>query len=241
MSDNINERLAQEARESLAAADLSAQLQQWRDQPPAPQGGGNKRLWLIILLAILGLGIALGWWLTNKNAATQPLPLPAEQSAPGLPEEEQTDPSAPKLVFHPNLALALATYRAPDFTADLRGSTAAGPDALQQARLALSANRPAEAFEALQQAPPEYETDADYLRAHALFRLQKYSQSAVIFGKLRSSVRYGEAAQWYEILAMLPYYERRKAFIMNRLKLIAGDSGHTFQAEAQDLIGKIVQ
>ncbi len=140
----------------------------------------------------------------------------------------------------PYLALALATYQQPDFAAGIRNNPPVNQSDLNNARKALADHQPADALEALQQAPAEYATDANYLRAHALFQLAQYPQSAVIFGKLRSSARYGEVAQWYELLAMLPYYERRKAFFMNRLKVIADEDGHIFQTEAKALLGKMV-
>jgi hypothetical protein len=133
------------------------------------------------------------------------------------------------------LALAQTSYQAPDFTADIRGNAPKVQDALNDARRALADHRPVDALDVLQQAPAEYQSDADYLRAHALFAQKKYAQSAALFGQLTSSSRYGEAAQWYGILALLPGFEHNKALVLDRLKAISDDNGHTYQREATRL------
>lgn len=238
MSEKTNERLENEAREALVAADLSAKMKQWRGAPPPPSGGTG---WLRLLIMLLAFGGA-AWWFWPQTKVTQtpapappaspstPVPAPSAPAAPAAPEPMAGKPGSNKY-----LALAQTSYQAPDFTADIRGDVPRVQDALNDARRALAEHRPADALEALQQAPAEYQTDADYLRAHALFAQRKYAQSATVFGQLRGSVRYGEAAQWYEILALLPGFEHNKALVLDRLKTIADDNGHTFQREATRL------
>ncbi|MEO6038072.1 MAG: hypothetical protein ABIQ93_06635 [Saprospiraceae bacterium] len=246
MSDKINEEwLEHEARESLVATDLSAKMKQWGGRPLGEGGGGKPRA-LPLFFLLLVCGAAWWFWPKAKNQAPQQQPSPVEQPAPvpvipapESPQQGQTVPIAQKPSGNRYLALAQSSYLAPNFSADIRGNAPLSQDALNKARQALASHRPAAALDALQQAPAEYETDADYLRAHALFEWKKFAQSAVVFGKLRESVRYGEAAQWYAILAMLPDYEHRKVAIMPALKKIATDENHTYQQEAKRLVREL--
>jgi hypothetical protein len=245
MPDKTNERLEREAREALIAADLSAKMKRWRLPPPGGGNRGNPKLLFLILLLAFG---GAAWWLwPDPEAPMSPPPAtPAEQPAPepvkpapALPEPRPTEPIAQKPAVNRYLALAQAHYRAPDYAADLRGDEPSGPDVLAPARQALAAHRPADALAALEQVPSAYQTDADYLRAHALFELKQYARSAAFFGQLTGSLRYGEAAQWYEILALLPGTAGDEAPIRNRLKKIADDEGHAFQGEAKRLLKSV--
>ena len=246
MSENTNERLEHEARESLVASDLSAKMKQWREQTP-PQPGGNGRFpWLFIVL-LLAIGAAVWWfWPTAEDKtmsdpappAVQPAPA-GDQPTPSLPQKSLQEPVVQKSARNRYLALAQSNYYAPDFAADTRGDTPISQDALNMARQALARKHPADALVALSKVPPAYLTDADYLRGHALFAQKKYTQAATVFEKLTGSVRYGEAAQWYETLALLPDFDRNKSLIMNRLNTIAGDEDHVFQREAKRLLGEL--
>lgn len=248
MPDKTNERLEEEARESLVATDLSAKMKQWRDQPPPGAAlRGNPGL-LLLLLLLIGAGAA--WWLWPEAGAGQNLPprqqpaqspLPAPEPPPTAPAPARQEPVAekPAPAASRYLALAQSSYRAPDFSSEIRGDAPSGQDALNAARRALAEGRYADAQQALQNVGPEYGSDAAYLRGHALFGLKKYARAAAVFGRLTGSVRYGEAAQWYETLALLPDFGRNKTVIINRLKNIADDEGHTFQAEAKRLLDMV--
>ena len=244
MADNTNERLEREAREALVAADLSAKMKQWRQQTP-PRRSGKSLLLLLFLLCVLG---GAAWWFWPNTEAEKPLPpdLPSEQQTPAqkqptpaLPEQRRQEPVVQKSAANRYLALAQTNYQAPDFAADIRGDAPGGRDLLDDARRALAAKQPAAALAALQTVPAAYRTDADYLRGHAFFAQQKYAQAAAVFGQLTGSVRYGEAAQWYETLALLPDYDRKKSLIMSRLEQITGDDGHVFQQEAKQLAAQL--
>jgi hypothetical protein len=250
MSDKTTERLEQEAREALIAADLSARLKQWRGQPPPSGGNGGSRPGLILLLLLLAFGGA-AWWLWPKAERDRPLP-PREQPAespgaapeqqPAVPQPRPRQPVAREKTAPPGnryLALAESNYQAPDFSSDVRGEAPSAADALNTARKALTERRFADALAALQNIPSDYRPDAAYLRGHALFGQKRYAQAAAAFGELRESVRYGEAAQWYETLALLPDFERNKSLILSRLIKIAGDEGHAFQREAEGLLKRI--
>jgi len=244
MSYNSNERLEREARESLVAADLSAKMKQWRNQSPPPSGGGNGFSPVLILLVLLVLGGAV--WLfwpfaETKTPASQP-EQPAELPAPTqTPAQQAIEPTQEPIAQKPGsdnkryLALAQSNYRAPDFAAEIRGEATTGKDALNDARRALAESRFGDALQTLKNVPKEYSSDAAYLRGHALFGQKKFAQAAAVFGPLTGSVRYGEAAQWYEILSLLPGFEQDNVLILNKLKTISGDEGHTFQKEAQAL------
>lgn len=245
MPNNSNDRLEREARESLVAADLSAKMKQWRNSDPPPEKGKGWLLPLLLLLLAFG-GAALLFWPkgTKTNA---PLPeKPQLQSLPdtALPKVQaptQELPIAQKNTPSPNryLALAQSSYHAPNFVDDIRGNGTEGQQVLNQARQALANQQFAEALKALQGVPPEYQADAAYLRAHALFGQKKYPQAAAVFGQLSGSIRYGDAAQWYEVLSLLPAFEQNKKLIVNKLSQISEDSGHTFQTEAKRLSAQI--
>ncbi len=238
MSDKNIERLEREAREALVAADLSAKMKQWRPAPEPPKGGG--RVWAIILLLALA---AAAWffWPQTERAPTQQAPntAPAPQmpapSAPAVPEQPKPQPMAEKPKPNRFLALATSIYRPPNFASEVRGNIPDTKDPLDAARRALAEKRPAEALKELLNVPAGYETDANYLRAHALFGLKKYPEAASLFEQLGKSLRYGEAAQWYGTLALLPDFEQHKTLIIKRLNEIANDGGHSFQREAKVL------
>lgn len=243
MPYNSNERLEREARESLVAADLSAKMKQWREQSPPPKGGGGSPLrFLLLLLAMTGIAW-LFWPKTQKSQVVPPvqpsgLPPATETQKPLDNVPNKQEPVAQKQNSSPNryLALAQSSYRAPDFASDIRGAESEGQNLLNEARRMLVQRRYTDAMHVLQNAPEAYQTDAAYLRGHALFGLKSYPQAAAVFGNLTGSVRYGEAAQWYEILALLPEYEHHKSLVLNKIKKVESDKGHTFQGEAKALL-----
>ena len=243
MPYNANERLEREARESLVASDLSAKMKQWRDQTPPPKGGGSGGAPLRILLLLLALGGAAWLFWPKMGQKTeappkQPSTLPANEQKPAqdaiLPKQT---PIAQKPDSSPSryLALAQSNYISPDFSAEIRGNASNSQDLLNEARRVLSERRFTDALHILQSAPAEYETDAAYLRAHALFGLKKYPQAATVFGHLTGSIRYGESAQWYEVLSLLPDFEAHKSLVLKKLNRIKADEGHTFHNEAAAL------
>ncbi len=174
----------------------------------------------------------------NTPLQEHPVELPAPPQSP-VPEDikpvEEPIAQKPSTVSNRYLALAQSNYRSPDFASDIRGEASEGQNALNDARLALAERRFSDALIALKNTPSEYNTDAAYLRGHALFGQKKFPQSAVVFGQLTGSLRYGEAAQWYELLSLLPEFEQNKSLILKKLKRISEDEGHTFYREAQDL------
>jgi len=243
MPYNSNERLEREARESLVASDLSAKMKQWREQSPPPAGGGGGISPLrILLVLLLVVGAAWLFWPQKERKIPplqeQPAELPVPIQTPAIQDVKSVEePIAqkPSTVSNRYLALAQSNYRSPDFASDIRGETSTGQNTLNDARLALAERRFSDALIALKNTPAEYNTDAAYLRGHALFGQKKYPQSAAVFGQLTGSVRYGEAAQWYELLSLLPEFEQNKSLILKKLKRISEDEGHTFYREARDL------
>ncbi len=247
MPYNSNERLEREARESLVASDLSAKMKQWRDQGPSPKGGGNNAspLGILLLLLILGGAAWLFWPKYGPSPPAkevQPAGLPAPEQSPAQQQSKPIqEPIAQKPAPTANryLALAQSNYRAPDFASEIRGTGGGGQDLLNDARRALAVHQYAAALNALQNVPDGYKSDATYLRGHALFGLKKYAQAAALFGQLTGSIRYGEAAQWYEVLSLLPDMEQNKSLVLKKLKNMAEDEGHTFHREAEALLNEI--
>lgn len=242
MPYNTNDRLEREASESLVASELSAKMKQWREQAPPPKGrGSGASPFLILLVLFILVGVAWMFWPKTGGETPvhqeQPSGLPAPQQSPPQPAPPIQEPIAQKSTPTANryLALARSNYRAPDFVSQIRGDAASSEDLLNDARRALAARQYAEALNALQNVSEAYTSDAAYLRGHALFGLRKYAQAAEVFGELTGSVRYGEAAQWYEVLALLPDFEHARPLILKKLKKMAAEAEHTFQSEATQL------
>ncbi len=242
MPYNSNDRLEREALESLVASDLSAKMKQWHDPATPPNGRGNRGNSLLWLLLLIAFGGAV--WLFWPKGAGEKAPMP-ESKPIDAPRQQDVQPSLP-----PNqtpiaqktpanttryLALVRSNYKSPNFATEIRGNAPAEQGLLNEARQALTEERFVDALTALQNTPTEYKTDAAYLQAHALFGLKKYAQAATLFGQLTGSMRYGEAAQWYEVLALLPDFEQTKPLVVKKLKKMVEDEGHTFQREATEL------
>ena len=206
--------------------------EQSKPKPPTRR----KATWLKVMVSVL---FAVSWLLwscgENQSAVTKPEPAAAADQFQPSP-----DPAAHIEAGRNYPVLAESHYHQPDFAADIRANNSTEQIALNKARQALLNHQPTTVADLVQVAPADYQTEADYLEAHALFEMKNYAQSAVIFNKLTTSARYGEAAQWYSLLAMMPYFERRKAFIINHLKAIASNNGHAFQADAKQLLSEIV-
>lgn len=246
MPYDSNERLEREALESLVASDLSAKMKQWGGQDPAPRGGGFFPRLLLVLLA-LGVAAWLFWPSPEKkhlppeepkleSPATNQAPIAQEQD---YPPSQKPNPQKSAPESNRYLALAQEKYRASDFASSLRGESPQDKDLLQPARTALGERRYSDALHDLENLPPEYQTDAAYLRGHALFGLKKYGQAAAVFAQIRESLRYGEAAQWYEVLALLPDFESNRPMLLKKLKPMADDESHTFQREAAQLLREL--
>ncbi len=184
-----------------------------------PKYGSFSGRWALFLLSV---------WL---GACTNQAPSPAEFKT------ENLEPVPPGRQYQ---ALGELHYHAPDFAADIRPEAPTEQAALNKARKALAEQHPTEAIALLRQVPAEYENDASYLQAHALFMLKNYPQSAVLFTKLAGDSYYGQAAQWYSLLAMMSHFERRKTYMMEGFKKIAGEAGNPFQGEARQMISEIV-
>ncbi len=243
MPYNSNDRLEQEAREALVAADLSARMKQWGKpgEPPNKNGGSKKYAFLLVFVAILCAGLAFLFWPMKKtpkpdiDTPTSPnlsAPLPEVQPI-GTPGKET--PIAKGAEPSRLLALAKKRYQTPDFGAEIRGESVQGEGWLNTARQALLQQEYTKALNALEKVPETYQTDIIYLRAHAYFGLNKYAQSADLFSQLNNSVRYGDAAQWYEILALLPNYAQNEAVLNKKMKKILEDEDNTFYREVKSL------
>lgn len=244
-------RLAFILREQLIANDLSGKMKRWRnDAPPPPEDFFKKyRYWIWAAFLLLCNSVAV-WYFMPKTpivpSAAPPTQEKAQNTPPtGTPEtpmagaerkKETTPPAQHKNNSAKYAALATRFYNQPDFNKNIRGnsSSAAGP--LENVTAAMAGKKWNDALQAISQLPPEYKSDGDYLKAHILFNQKKYNEAAAVFGSLKSSVRYGEAAQWYEILALMPTYsDQRQTVVHQMLMALVKDDGHTYQKEAKNL------
>lgn len=245
MPYNSNERLEQAAREALVADDLSAKMKQWRKPEPPLNGHGrpkNQVFRLVLLISLLAGGLYYFW--PAKQASKTPIQVLQPQNSPEAPQQNASDnapvetpPIAQKPIQTPDryLALAQSNYQAPDFASEIRGENKPETHLLNIARSAILEKRYQDALNAMEKVPSAYKTDVTYLRAHAFFGLKQYDKSALLFAQLSSSVRYGDAAQWFEVLALLPNYDQTKPVLRRKLKLISDDENHTFYNEANAL------
>lgn len=244
-------RMAFVLREQLIANDLSQKMKHWRnDAPPPPDSFLKKyRYWFWAAFLLVCSSVAVWYFVQDapeappatppvqeKTQQTPPSDLPETPMAGGEKTKEVTPAAQPKSNSGRYAALAMRFYDQPDFNKNIRGNTpapAAGP--LEKVTAAMAAKNWAQALEAIGQLPPEYKSDGEYLKAHILFNQKKYNPAAAVFGGLKGSVRYGEAAQWYEIVALMPNYEKHKALVSQLLNAIVNDEGHTYQEEAKKL------
>lgn len=244
-------RLAFVLREQLIANNLSKKMERWRnDVPPPPDSFLKKyRYWLWTAFLLVCSSVAV-WYFMSEAPAPPPAPPPAAEKtletppstlpetpmAGGEKKNETVTPVQSKTNSARYAALAKRFYDQPDFNKNIRGNTSAtAASPLEKVTAAMAGKNWDKATEAIGQLPPEYKPDGDYLKAHILFNQKKYNAAAAVFGGLKSSVRYGEAAQWYEIVALMPNYEKHKALVSQLLNVIVNDEGHTYQEEAKKL------
>lgn len=244
-------RMAFVLREQLIANDLSKKMERWRNDPPPPPDGFLKkyRYWFWAAFLLLCSSVAVWYFMPQSPELppgtppveenmqeTQPSALPETPMAGGEKTKETTPAEQPKINSGRYAALALRFYDKPDFNKNIRGNTAApAASPLENVTAAMAAKNWSQALDAIGQLPPEYKSDGDYLKAHILFNQKKYNAAAAEFDGLKNSVRYGESAQWYEIVALMPNYDNYKSKINQLLTALVKDEGHTWQEEAKKL------
>lgn len=250
-------RLSFILREQLIANDLSEKMKRWRNAPPPPPDNFLKknRYWLWTAFLLLCGSVAV-WYFMPKAQTPLPATPPAQEKVqetapstpPGTPmaggeNTKDTAPAVqPKSKSGRYAALALRFYDQPDFNKNIRGNTPA-PDAspLETVTAAMAEKNWETALKLINELPPAYKSDGAYLKAHILFNQKKYNAAAAEFGGLKNSVRYGESAQWYEIVALMPDYEMHRNKVRQLLTTIVKDGGHTWQEEAKKLLSAIDQ
>ena len=244
-------RLAFILREQLIANDLSKKMERWRnDSPPPPDDFLKKyRYWFWAAFLLLCSSVAVWYFMPDtpevspatppvqeKTLQSPPTALPETPMAGGEKTKEATPAEQPKNNAGRYAALALRLYDKPDFNKNIRGNTpapAAGP--LETVTAAMAEKNWETALKLISELPPAYKSDGAYLKAHILFNQKKYNAAAAEFGDLKNSVRYGESAQWYEIVALMPNYDKYKSKINQLLTVLVKDEGHTWQEEAKKL------
>ena len=243
----MKENLEHEALESLVASDLSQKMKQWGSEKPAGSNRNKFSPWWLLLVVAAGLG----WWYFRSDkppavpAPVQPPTPPAQtmeapaptNALPTVPEP----PMAQKEAAEKNaryLALLESRYQPPPLLSDIRGHDHSG-DVMDVAKHAFAEGHYQEALEAAEMAPTAYASDADFIQAHALMKLKRYKQASFLFQKLKISVRYGEAADWYYTLALLADYGANQVQLLRELRNMANNPEHTYQGEAAALLGEV--
>lgn len=236
--------LEQAALESLVASDLSAKMSKWQQAPP-PKPRRPVWPWLLAFCVVA----LTGWWWLKPTHKQQSPPV---KSAPVMPQQQPVQPVAPAPQpsgtpaptpdpqHTPHMALAQSFYKMPDFNDNIRGGgSPTTVDGITRAEQLLTNRKFDEALAVLQQLPKEYRTDALYLSGHAYFRQKKYAKAAGCFNDVKNSIKYGDAANWYHTLSLIPELDNKKDLIISQLSKIAADNGHPWQADAKRLLEKI--
>ena len=249
-------RLEFEVSEALIAQRIRDQMQRLRSGPPPDaaqhvqdQTARAPRLripaWVIAAMLIIA-AIGIYWWVVrmpdrvSPASTSQPAaPLPPVDTPPAPPQANNTPlPTPPQTT--PNalparhLALALSSYRDPDFET-LRGAEIPG-DPFGAALSAWQKKDWAAVQTALRNIAandPQF-IRAQEFRAHALFKLKRFGQAAQTFAAVSDSriQPWAEEADWYLLLAWLADGQGETAGFRSRLERLTSDPGHPYFAEA---------
>lgn len=252
-------RLEFEVSEALIAQRIRDQMQRLRSGPPPDKlqniqgqkpGARQFRIpaWLIAAMLIIA-AIGIYWWVVRMPGPASPAPA-SQPAAP--PSSVDTSPASPQ-VNHPptqvppstapnpqparHLALAVSSYREPDFET-LRGAEMPG-DPFGAALSAWQKKDWATVLTVLGNIAPN---DPQFIRAqafcaHAQFKLKRFVQAAQTFAAVSDSriQPWAEEADWYLLLAWLADGRSDTAGFQSRLDRLVSDAGHPYFAEAGTL------
>lgn len=243
------------AMEVLVAQDLRDRMAQWERKRT---GFGRRTNYLITTLVIL-VFIAFAVFFINKKNDLSPLennlpqgsdPLqqtpaqlvPKDTTPVAVPEEPPSKTQDVPVPKKPDGMLAMAQEFYVPPTADVFRSSQTEPaSAFGLALAAFERQNHALALRELGKMEISNTPQADYLRGHIYFAQKRFGLAANAFEKLSSqgSLRYGEAATWYQALCLVAQGVSRKTEATQLLETIAGDDQHPYYEPATRLLSKL--
>jgi anti-sigma factor RsiW len=241
------------------------------DTPSPPQTSRPGRLWIAALLGAFVVLAVVAWrmdWFNfeNESNPTEQTPADTENSAqqtPGqiaAPDEEPTEPEDPVDTQNTNPDVRPAPQSPPagggmmayadKFYKDLRfenvrrgAPTGEDQDPLSEAISAYQQKQYSRALQLLNAVPDGggYATSALEMKAHTLYHLKKYKESAAAFAAVAAteSQPYAERSQWNLLVCYTAQYPATKAAFDALLAVFIADSGHTYHEKALELQARL--
>jgi hypothetical protein len=238
------------------------------DTPTPPQTSRPGRLWIAALLGAVVVLAVVAWrmdWF-DESAPTEKTPSEKEKSTqqtPGqiaAPDEEPTEPEDPVDTQNTSPEVRPAPQSPPagggmvayagKFYEDLplgnirKGSPSEeDQDPLSDAVNAYEQKQYRRAFELLNEVPEGsgYAIRALEMKAHTLYHLKNYKESAAAFAAVAAKEfqPYAERAQWNQLVCYTAQYPATKAAFDALLAVLIEDSGHTYHEKALELQARL--
>lgn len=232
--------------------------------PPNPRPG---RLWITIFLAVAVI-LAIAIWQMGRPASTNhtpsdTTPSPAQTVSPpvgpiagqeeDIPAEKPVQPQKSTQAIRPApdapaagsmLALANEFYEGLSFTNVREGITdSSDRDPLANAIAAFEKGAFKQALKLLNEVPAgsNYIIRAREMKAHALFQLKNYSESAEIFSAVAASgiPPYAERAQWNQLVCYAATLPASQAAFDTLVAELLADDGHAYHEKAKTLTARL--
>lgn len=238
------------------------------DTPTPPQTSRPGRLWIAALLGAVVVLAIVAWrmdWF-DESAPTEKTPSEKEKSTqqtPGqiaAPDEEPTEPEDPVDTQNTNPEVRPAPQSPPagggmvayagKFYKDLSfdNMRGAGQDQgpFSEALNAYKNGQYPQVLKLLDTIPEGsgYAVRDLELKAHALYHLKKYKESAAAFAAVAAVAatkypQFVERAQWNQLVCYTAQYPATKAAFDALLAVFIADSGHTYHEKALELQARL--
>ncbi len=238
---------------------------QGNDTPPSPPASRPGRLWTAVLLgAAVVLAVVvwrMDWFTAGSEPSGDEATPPVEQMPPSEPpviaeQEEQAPPEAPQKTqeIRPGkekapagkgmIALAGSFYEELSFSNVRKGTTGADEeDPLAEAIKAFENKQYRQALNLLNAIPAgsSYAVRALEMKAHALYQLKNYTESAAVFAEVAATglPPYAERAQWNQLVCYVTRYPADKNAFDALLAELLEDVGHAYHKKAKELQEKL--
>ena len=243
------------AMEVLVAQDLRGRMAQWERKRTGFDRRPNYRIMALLILGCIAFAIffiykkneppALETPLQQETAPVQQTPaqlVPKDTTPVAVSEEPPSKTPEVPAPKKPDALLAIAQefYVAPA-TDVFRSDQTEPASTFGLALTAFERQNYALALRELEKIEISNFPQADYLRGHIYFAQERFSLAAKAFEKtrLQGSLRYGEAAAWYQALCLVAQGERSKPEAIQLLETIVGDDQHPYYAPATQLLAKL--
>ena len=232
-------------RAEIAVAELliAAESREWFEEWSKPGNSflANIRLgWLLAIVAAIGLVVAAIWYFNRPTDTLEkpapptetPAPVPAPNTAPSRPIEQPksqkpiaSKPSAPNY-------RELAALNTEDPILQFRRfpNSSSTASAFSQAQSAFAAGEFQQTLDLLAQPDSARIQSATFLKAHALFRLERFVEAETQFSYLidLNSRQYRYPSEWGLLMCRLAQLPERGPEVRQQLRDILANSDHPY-------------